>query len=90
MAWMDALVPRFSLPTTVRTESRPRRISQHTDYAREAEATGLLVQVECHVEQIISYTPPLRYSAKATTSRAREGDRQRATTRVAPTMDGLG
>ena len=41
IAWMDALVPCFSLPTTVLTESRPRRISQSTDYAREAEATGL-------------------------------------------------
>jgi len=38
---MDALVPRFSLPTTVLTESQPRCISQSTDYAREAEAAGL-------------------------------------------------
>ena len=35
------LVPCFSLPTTVLTESRPRRISQSTDYAREAEAARL-------------------------------------------------
>jgi hypothetical protein len=34
---MGVLVPCFSLPTTVLTESRPRRISQSTDYAREAE-----------------------------------------------------
>jgi hypothetical protein len=47
-AWMDALFPRFSLPTTMLTESRPRRIAQSTAYAREAEATGLPVQVECH------------------------------------------
>jgi len=40
-AWMDALVPRFPLPTTVFDESRPRRISQNTDYAREAEAARL-------------------------------------------------
>jgi len=40
---MDVLVPRFSLPTTVLTESRPCCISQSTDYAREAEeAVGLL------------------------------------------------
>src|SRR5258707_11220494 len=39
--WMGARVPRFSLRTTVRTESRPRRIAQRTDYAREAEAPGL-------------------------------------------------
>jgi hypothetical protein len=38
--WMR-LFPRFSLSTTVCTESRPRRSSQCTDYAREAEAPGL-------------------------------------------------
>ena len=41
VAWMDELFPRFSLPTTVFTESRPRRISQSADYEREAEAAGL-------------------------------------------------
>src|SRR5260370_18404146 len=41
-AWMDALVPRFSLPTTVFIESQPRCISQSTDYAREAEEAALL------------------------------------------------
>ena len=41
-ACMDALVPRFSLPTTVRTESRPRRISQRIAYRGVAEeAVGL-------------------------------------------------
>jgi len=41
-AWMDVLVPRFSLPTTVFIESQPRCISQSTDYAREAEEAALL------------------------------------------------
>jgi len=40
-AWMDALSPRFSSSTTIRNESRPRRISQRIAYRREAkEAVG--------------------------------------------------
>jgi hypothetical protein len=40
---MDALVPCFSSSTTMGTESRPRRSSQHIAYRREAkEAVGLL------------------------------------------------
>src|SRR5260370_32820465 len=45
---MDALVPRFSLPTTVLTESWLRHISQSIDYAREAEAAAALARAECH------------------------------------------
>ena len=41
-AWMDALVPRFSLPTTgLEPSSYYVASTQSTDYAREAEATGL-------------------------------------------------
>ena len=36
--WMPCF--SFSLPTTVFTESRPRCISQSTDYARETAAAG--------------------------------------------------
>jgi hypothetical protein len=48
---MDVLLPRFSLPTTMFTESEPRSISQSIDYVRETEATGLPAPVECHKQK---------------------------------------
>src|SRR5215469_5620332 len=38
---MGTLVPRFSSFTTMRNESRPRRISQHIAYRGEAEVAAL-------------------------------------------------